>query len=404
TPRLSAEALNLVTPSSSPSATQPEPTKANGPQHTSVQNDSTTSPLANVRGSVCLNELSQSLGTPLLMFPIALEQSLGFAVFFCDASACHKVGPSAFCERASKLWLEASVFENLIQQLDSWLVVHRCNLFMKLVGFSEWIRTRPRWWLVPIGVSSMALFAPVPYFPKRECVFEPESKQYLSSPIQGRIASCDVRPGDRVEMDQLLAKLDDDELRRELATARAEFEGAEKKRDTALATRAMGNMGLADVEKQQALWRIESIEEQLRRLEIRASAAGVVVQGDWHRSVGMPVTLGQSLFEVATLESMTAEVRLNASDLGHINVGDEVSIRSDASGGTSFRGEISRIEPRATIIDDKAVFIADVVIHDPDLLLRPGMKATAQVKAGWKSLGWILFDRPYRWLANQWIW
>ncbi|MEQ1831087.1 MAG: hypothetical protein ABL921_34385, partial [Pirellula sp.] len=34
TPRLSAEALNLVTPSSSPSATQPEPTKANGPQDT----------------------------------------------------------------------------------------------------------------------------------------------------------------------------------------------------------------------------------------------------------------------------------------------------------------------------------------------------------------------------------
>ena len=101
---------------------------------------------------------------------------------------------------------------------------------------------------------------------------------------------------------------------------------------------------------------------------------------------------------------MTAEVRLLSSDLAQINVGDEVSIRSDASGIATFRGKISRIEPRATVIDDAAVFVADVVIRDPELQLRPGMKATAQIKAGWRSLGWYLFNRPYRWIANQWIW
>ena len=222
--------------------------------------------------------------------------------------------------------------------------------------------------------------------------------------MQGRIASCDVRPGDNVISGQLLAKLDDDQLQRDLAAARADFDGAEKKRDTALATRAAGNAGIADIEMEQARLKIVSLEEQLKRLEIRATKAGVVVQGDWHRSIGMPVTLGQSLFEVAELETMTAEVRLNAYDLEQINVGDEVSVRSDASGGETFRGRISRIEPRATILDDAAVFIADVVIRDPQLMLRPGMKATAQITAGWKPIGWLLFVRPYRWIANQWIW
>jgi multidrug efflux pump subunit AcrA (membrane-fusion protein) len=118
----------------------------------------------------------------------------------------------------------------------------------------------------------------------------------------------------------------------------------------------------------------------------------------------MPVTLGQNLFEVAELESMTAEVRLNATDLGQISVGDVVSVRSDASGVASFHGKISRIEPRATVIDNSAVFIADVVIRDPSLRLRPGMKASAQITAGWRTLGWLLFERPYRWIANQWIW
>jgi multidrug resistance efflux pump len=248
------------------------------------------------------------------------------------------------------------------------------------------------------------LLMPVPYYPRRACVFEPETKQFFASPMQGRIVVCSVRPGDSVIAGQLLARLDDDQILRDLATARADLAGASKKRDTALATRASGNAGIADVEMEQAQLRIESLDEQLRRLEIRAIAPGVVVQGDWHGSIGTPVTLGQNLFEVAELEFITAEVRLNASDLGQINVGDEVNVRSDASGGESFRGKISRIEPRAVIMDEQAVFVADVIIRDPKLKLRPGMKAMAQVTAGWKSLGWLMFSRPYRWLANQWIW
>jgi hypothetical protein len=356
------------------------------------------------RGSVCLNELSQAVGTPLFMFPLRLAESSGFAIFFCDASQCKSVELANYLSRASHLFVDKSILESLVRQLDAWLIVQRCTGFMRVLSSLDWLLSRPKWWLAPIAAAGLALFAPIPYYPIRECVFEPESKQYLSSPIQGRIASCDVRPGEHVEKGQLLARLDDDQLQRDLATARAEFDGSQKKRDSALATRAAGSAGLADIEMKQAIWRIESIEEQLKRIEIRATEAGVVVQGDWYRSIGMPVTLGQNLFEVATLESMTAEVRLKASDLGNIFVGDEVSVRSDSSGGSKFCGKISRIEPRATVIDDEAVFVADVVIRDPDRLLRPGMKANAQIKAGWKSLGWLLFDRPYRWIANQWIW
>jgi hypothetical protein len=360
--------------------------------------------MATIRGSVCVNDLSKSLDAPLYVLPVALPNSKCTALFVCDASACLSQSTLESFPHAQHLWVATQEWASLVQQLDAWSVVHRCNRYLRVLKSVDWFKSRPRWWLAVALLASCSLFAPVPYYPKRECVFEPETKQFLSSPIQGRIASCEVRPGDRVESGQLLARLDDDELRRELATAQAEYEGAQKKRDSALATRAMGSKGIADVEMQQALWRIESIQDQLKRLEIRANAPGVVVQGDWQRNIGMPLTLGQSLFEVAMLESMTAEVRLHASDLGHINVGDEVTIRSDASGGALYTGKINRIEPRATIIDEKAVFVADVVIHDPQLLLRPGMKASAQIQAGWKSLGWILFDKPYRWLANQWIW
>ena len=361
-------------------------------------------PVVPIESSACLNELSVILGSPMCAIPVSLKESTGFAVFLFDAALCGTCGVTDYFAQASQLWQSQEGHESLVRQLDTWLIVQRCSWANRILSTVESLRSQPRWWLMPIGLLGGALVVPVPYYPIRECVFEPETKQFLSSPIQGRIASCEVRPGDHVAKGQLMARLDDDQLRRDLATAKSEFDGAMKKRDSALATRATGNAELAIIEMNQAKWRIDSIQDHLRRLEIRATFEGIVVQGDWQRNVGMPLTLGQSLFEVAELKSMTAEVRLLSSDLAQINVGDEVSVRSDASGISTFRGKISRIEPRASVIDDEAVFIADVVIHDPDLQLRPGMKAKAQIHAGWKSLGWYLFNRPYRWIANQWIW
>ena len=354
--------------------------------------------------SACLSELSKIIGTPLFAIPYQLKESSGFAVFLCEATPCVENGIAKFFSGASQIWLGRSSLESLVRQLDTWLIVRRCSWFARIVSVVESIRSNPRWWMIPIGLFCGALLAPIPYFPRRDCVFEPETKQYLSSPVQGRIASCEVRPGDHVEKGQLMARIDDDQLRRDLATAQGEYDSALKKRDSALATRAIGNAGLAKIEMNQASRKMESIQDQLHRLEIRATTDGIVVQGDWQRNIGMPLTLGQSLFEVAELKSMTAELRLRSSDLAQINVGDEVSVRSDASGIATFRGKISRIEPRATVIDEAAVFIADVVIHDPELQLRPGMKASAQINAGWRTLGWYLFNRPYRWIANQWIW
>jgi hypothetical protein len=379
-------------------ALQPRPlTNENVPSTPSLECE----PIA---GSVLLNELSQAIGKPMVASPIPLSESAGLVVILSELPQIPGLDLGQFVTDASQLWMEPAQCGLLVRHLDAWSIVQRSSGYLRTLRRFDAIRARPRLWISILSLLSVALIAPVPYYPRRECVFEPEMKQFLASPMQGRLASCNVRPGDRVTKDQVLAKLDDDQLQRELAAARADFDGAEKKRDAALATRSAGNAGIADIEMEQARLKMESLQEQLKRLEIRAIAEGVVIQGDWQRSVGTPVTLGQNLFEVAELESMTAEVRLNAFDLEQINVGDEVSIRSDASGGKTFVGRISRIEPRAEIVDDSAIFVADVVIRDPLLQLRPGMKAMAQVKAGWKSVGWLLFSRPYRWIANQWIW
>jgi hypothetical protein len=360
--------------------------------------------VADESASLCasMNRLSRAFDTPLTCVALELPQSSGFAVLVMDTSSGLGRRLSAFQKTSeSREW---SDIQYLKREIDDWFLIKRCRWSMRWTERLEWVRANPKKLLVPVGVLLSGLLLPVPYYPRRTCVFEPEVRQYISSPVAGHIALCNVRPGDRVEKGQLLAQLDGEQMLRDLSTAQAELEGATKKLDTAIATRTAGEMGIAKVDIRRAQTRIESLQDQLNRLDVRALAGGTVVQGDWKRSIGMPVTLGQNLFEIAEMESMTVEVHLNALDLGQIKVGDKVAVRSDATGGKSFQGSIGRIEPRASIIDQETIFIADVIIEDSNMQLRPGMKATAQIEAGWRSIGWLLFSKPYRWLANQWIW
>jgi Barrel-sandwich domain of CusB or HlyD membrane-fusion len=269
---------------------------------------------------------------------------------------------------------------------------------MKLFG-------KPLRWAVGGAVAMGCLMlVPVPYRPTRNCSVEPSSRRYVASPIEGRLKSVLVRPGEEVKKGQLLAKIDDSQITRDLAAAQAELQTHSKKRDIALAGRAAGDMRIAQLECQQSQLRIESLTEQLQRLEIVSPADGVLVQGDWFGNEGMPVTFGQSLFEVAPLDRMIAEVHLNAEDLPWVRVGTPAILRSETSLTETWRGTIARMEPQAEIIEDKAVFIGEMEVENTHRLFRPGMKAEVVVNAGNKSLGWVLFRKPYQWLQNQWIW
>ena len=255
-----------------------------------------------------------------------------------------------------------------------------------------------------VCVCAMAMFIPIPYRPQRECVLEAGQRHFVSSPIEGRLMKTFVRPSDMVSKGQLLASLDDQMIIRDLSTAESQLASAMKKKEVALATRAGGELRLAQLETEQIQLRIDALRDQLDRLQITSPVDGVLVQGDWFGNDGMPVTLGQSLFEIADLNDMVGEIRLKSEDLPYVHVGSVATVRTEATGTESFPAPIQRIEPHAELIDDQAIFIADVDLSNSKGLLRPGMKCDAVVDQGYQRAGWILFRKPYRWLMNQAIW
>ncbi len=301
-------------------------------------------------------------------------------------------------------WMELNT-PAIGQALQAWSLF---NLGKKWQGYHVAVKKffgKPLRWIACSLVAFVCLMlVPVPYRPTRSCSVEPSFRRYIASPIEGRIKSILVRPGEEVKAGQLLAKVDDSQILRELAAAEAELQTHSKKRDIALASRAAGDLRIAQLECQQVQLKIESLTEQMQRLEIVSPVDGVLVQGDWYGNEGMPVTFGQSLFEVAPLDRMIAEVHLTAEDLTWVHVGTQATLRSETSLTETWRGTIARMEPQAEIIEDQAVFVGEMEVENTHRLFRPGMKAEVVVNAGNKSLGWVLFRKPYQWLQNQWIW
>jgi Barrel-sandwich domain of CusB or HlyD membrane-fusion len=301
-------------------------------------------------------------------------------------------------------WLDLNA-HSIGQALQAWSLFH---IGKKWQGYHKSLNKlfgKPLRWIACVAIVFFCLMlVPVPYRPTRSCSVEPSCRRYIASPIEGRIKSILVRPGDEVKAGQLLGKIDDSQILRDLAAAQAELQTHSKKRDIALATRAAGDLRIAQLECQQAQLKIDSLTEQMQRLEIVSPVDGVLVQGDWYGNEGMPVTFGQSLFEVAPLDRMIAEVHLNAEDLTWVHVGSNATLRSETSLTQKWHGTIARMEPQAEVIEDQAVFIGEMEIENTHRLFRPGMKAEVVVNAGNKSLGWVLFRKPYQWLQNQWIW
>ncbi len=299
---------------------------------------------------------------------------------------------------------------SMIQQdLPIWLATWRsCRAQVRLAGWRRrlhFCRSRPG--QIGVLVATLLLISmvvPVPYWPQRECVVEPAFKSFVASPIDGRIRNVKVRPGDIVSQGQLLAQLDDEQLLWSLSASAAEYEAAGKRRDAALATRAGGELRLAQLEKERIALEIQSLEQQLERLELRSPAAGVVVQGDWFQSDGAPVSRGDMLFEIAPMDSMRVDVHLSTEDLAHVRIADNATIRVDAAPSTVWSAELNRIDPRGKVIDSQVVFEASMDVANRENLLRPGMKGRARISAGTQTIGWLLFHRPYGWAMKKMAW
>lgn len=101
---------------------------------------------------------------------------------------------------------------------------------------------------------------------------------------------------------------------------------------------------------------------------------------------------------------MIAEVAVPQDEVGHVRKGMTVDLRFDAFPGQSWSGELIKVHPRAELLAQSTVFIAEVLLDNSDNRLSPGMSGRAKIETDKRSVGWILFHRSANALMQRMGW
>lgn len=239
------------------------------------------------------------------------------------------------------------------------------------------------------------MFVPVKYRIGTDLELQPVKQRFVAVPFDAPLQKAHVRPGDLVQQGDLLATINPREIEFELAGTRAEWQRALQEKKGLMAEHDFAGSKIAELESEKLRLKADLLEFQRNNLEIRSPISGVIVSGDLDQSEGMPMTRGETLFEIAPLGEMIVELAVEESDFAHVRVGMPVSFYVHAFPDQQIEGTVEHVHPRAELRNHDNVYIAELRVLDPEQRLRPGMRGRARIVGERHPLGWNLFHKAY---------
>ncbi len=256
-------------------------------------------------------------------------------------------------------------------------------------------RYQKLWLRVAIAALVILPWVPMRYAVKSKCELLPAVRRFCVAPFAGIFKTAHVRVGDVVQKDHPLATMDDRELRWELSGLLAERARSAKLRDTAHADHETSEAQLAELEMERLDLRINLLRQRETQLQILSPLDGVVLKGELDDAEGAPVETGKALFEVAPLETLRLQLSVAEEDIPWVRDGMPVHARLEGTGGQIVSGNVSRIRPRAELINNEHVFVVEVDLSNPGGKFRPGMHGRGKIYTDRRSIGWILWHKAW---------
>ena len=203
---------------------------------------------------------------------------------------------------------------------------------------------------------------------------EAEAVAQVVAKTGGVILKILVEEGEQVSRGALMAQLENDRQRLNLAQASANLRKVQNdmKRQTELFNRKLIGSGVFeqlkfDLETQKASYDIAVLE--LSYTEIRAPISGTLSQR--LVKLGNQINLGQTLFRIDDFDPLEARVAVPERDMQAIKAGQPVQMLVDAMPGKVFIGTVGRVSP---VVDPKTgTFDVIAQFNDASQTLRSGM-------------------------------
>ncbi|MEW6167362.1 MAG: efflux RND transporter periplasmic adaptor subunit [Pseudomonadota bacterium] len=246
---------------------------------------------------------------------------------------------------------------------------------------------------------------------------EPTNTVDVGTEVSGTIATVAVDYNDRVKVGQILAQLDTSKLQAQVLQAEAALAAARAKvlqtqasvRETQLQFQRLQQLRQAGAGGYVSEHDVDAAEAALDRARADAASAAAAVRQtqatlDAHRTdlskavivspidgvvLQRSVEPGQTvaatfqapvLFTLAeNLSQMELQADIDEADVGQVREGQDATFTVDAYPERRFPARIRQLRFGSQIVDGVVTYKAILQVANPDLSLRPGMTATAQV-------------------------
>ncbi|MCP3671464.1 MAG: HlyD family efflux transporter periplasmic adaptor subunit [Gammaproteobacteria bacterium] len=217
---------------------------------------------------------------------------------------------------------------------------------------------------------------------------EGEVRQVLVAQQSGYVFQAKARAGDLVEKNQLIALLDDRDLQLEYKKLQSEKNKIETEYQDALAKWDRTELSILRSKIEQFDAELRLIKGNLARTKLYAPFDGIVVSGDLSQFLGAPVEIGQTLFEIAPLDSYRVIIEVDEHDMANIEVGKPGKLVITAFPQQVFAITTRQIVPMADASEGRNYFRVEATLDEPSKQLLPGMHGVAKIEAGSHKLLW----------------
>lgn len=215
---------------------------------------------------------------------------------------------------------------------------------------------------------------------------EGKTRWIIAAPMQGFITQVLVRPGDKVTANQTLIKLDDTDLKIQLAEQQSLLDQAQHQFRVAMAEQNLTDSGLAANQIRQQETKIQTIQRKLIQTHVVSPLHGTVIDGDWVQQTGTPIETGKELFQIASQDAYKVILHVADQDIHLVKTGQNGVLKLISFPDQTFKFKITRIMPVATVQNNINGFRVEAAWQNSPPALTPGMQGVGKITVGQTNL------------------
>jgi putative peptide zinc metalloprotease protein len=244
-------------------------------------------------------------------------------------------------------------------------------------------------------------------------VLEPAHRAVLRARLPGTIAEVYAPEGQAVEAGALLVRMNNLPLQAKFAGSTADYNATSARARSAVLH--YQNLGTALQDQERSSEQKSATAAEVAGLDLRSPISGVVVTPRTSDRLGAYVLEGTELVEVADLRTLRARIYVSEHDMYKVWVGASAHLGVESE-PKIFKTAVTAIAPLSTesppgLVDTSKYkgmrppnfYVVDLVVENPEGLLKPGMVGTARVYGRPRSLAGLAWQKVGDFLGRK-VW